>query len=257
MVVPQNPCGNHGSASRSRLPWERAFTLIELLVVIAIIAILAAMLLPALAKAKSHAQRTNCLNSLRQMGFSLLMYAHDNSDVVPRSNHPTWFRILAPNLGGTDGSNTNEFTRLKTFQCPAYPVKSNLLTYVVNGWYFTDPLDVNGREWATEINPTVPRYSKLSAIQQPSETIYLADDEYNSARAFNEPTQTTQLDYDVWLAAHLPYMSSPFGGPTLSPSRRVSAARHGKGPCILYFDGHTALKRAETIVVWDWRDRKF
>ena len=95
---------------------RRAFTLIELLVVIAIIAILAALLLPALSRAKHRAWTTSCVSNLHQIGVGMKMFADDNAECYPESGgniywgavdtagsgKPSWMEQIHPQVGNTN-----------------------------------------------------------------------------------------------------------------------------------------------------------
>jgi prepilin-type N-terminal cleavage/methylation domain-containing protein len=98
---------------------KRAFTLIELLIVIAIIALLAALLLPVLSRAKSAARRTVCISNTRQINLGLRLYADDHGDAVRATTNKealyvTYKESLPPYLSRS-GSGTND----QLFACPA------------------------------------------------------------------------------------------------------------------------------------------
>ena len=138
---------------------QQGFSLIELLIVIAIITILAAMLLPALAKAKQKGQQTSCVNGLRQQSLAVFMYADDSNDILPPVAYPdangdemTWPVILNPYLKSPG-----------IHLCPT-DKHSKQNSYGLNELAFVDLMDEDS---------TAP--NKFSAFKTPTDTVMLGD----------------------------------------------------------------------------------
>ncbi len=118
---------------------KSGFTLIELLVVVAIIAVLVALLLPALGKAREISRRVSCASNLHQLGMGFHYYANESSDWLPLAYdvriYRAWPYKIGPFLaaGSTSGSPTNAEA---LFFCPSDPNKVHAYDFA-NGWNYS------------------------------------------------------------------------------------------------------------------------
>lgn len=217
VLSPRKKCGGNNS--------RPAFTLIELLVVIAIIAILAAMLLPALAKSKEEGKRAQCKNNLHELGVATLMYAQDNRDLLPDLDYQgVWFwdmdRLVASNLMANVANSTT------IFYCPnEYYLFNNgtpnawnaFPTYIVAGygWLFPDsPIMTNDENAAISGTNMVTKITRGRGSRGVSATEMIID-----ATIFESSLAGGRRYYDIGAAggtsvrtAHLNANESPAGG---------------------------------------------
>jgi prepilin-type N-terminal cleavage/methylation domain-containing protein/prepilin-type processing-associated H-X9-DG protein len=250
--------------TRRREPYADGFTLIELLVVIAIIAILAALLLPALARAKEKARQINCLSNAGQLALSVMMYVDDHEDAFPPSadySIPTsnperiWTAKVLPYVQNT-----------KVFSCPSAPNRAVPSNWAERGagtiGYTTatayDPAHSEGFDTLTRTSmiesPTLaPLFGDTP--NGPAGTNYrgFTFDPYNGQPNTSDPRLGTPLVSSHDLVKELP---------SLPPSAlKPLLARHSGLAVLLFADGHAGAYTAATILAQEkganlhWRFR--